>query len=412
MCFGGGAQCLRKRTDLPLEARELWQESAERTTRLAGVKAVRRKLEGYPVTRVDILDERGERALGKPRGGYVTVDLTTFWQREDGLLRAGGPGGGRGAEGAAAPGGAGAGGGPGEPGMTADAVGPLAADSVLITRHLISAMPRQFAGFRPVAVFRTGVLGTTGVESAEAVRGLVERVRPALVIAIDALASRREGRVCAAVQLSDTGIIPGSGVGNHRAALNAETLGVPVFAVGVPTVVDAATLAADLLEESGAEAVDEERLRAPTGRISSPPGTSTSRSGTWPRSSATASTGPFRTWRSGDQRPAELRRDTPPVSAGKCGLMAAPLGGEFSRVGGLSRCAPHCRRHKLRIVRPGPQGKVSLPPLRLLSPPRGARRGPRFETSKRECAAPGGREKMFGGSVCASADLLPPAGEG
>ena len=70
-----------KRTDLALEARELWQESAERTTRLAGVKAVRRKLEGYPVTRVDILDERGERALGKPRGGYVTVDLTTFWQR-------------------------------------------------------------------------------------------------------------------------------------------------------------------------------------------------------------------------------------------------------------------------------------------------------------------------------------------
>ena len=150
----------------------------------------------------------------------------------------------------------------GNPAMTADAVGPLAADSVLITRHLISAMPRQFAGFRPVAVFRTGVLGTTGVESAEAVRGLVEEVRPALVIAVDALASRREGRVCAAVQLSDTGIIPGSGVGNHRAALNAETLGVPVFAVGVPTVVDAATLAADLLEESGAEAVDEERLRA------------------------------------------------------------------------------------------------------------------------------------------------------
>jgi len=145
--------------------------------------------------------------------------------------------------------------------MTPDAVGPLALDSVLITRHLISAMPKQFAGFRNVAAFRTGVLGTTGVESAEAVRGLVAEVQPAMVIAVDALASRRCGRVCATVQLSDTGIVPGSGVGNHRWALNRETLGVPVFAVGIPTVVDAATLAADLLEESGITEIDEEALR-------------------------------------------------------------------------------------------------------------------------------------------------------
>ncbi len=104
-------------------------------------------------------------------------------------------------------------------------------------------------------------LGTTGVESAEAVRGLAEEIKPALVIAIDALASRRVGRVCTTIQLSDTGIIPGSGVGNHRAALNRETLGVPVFAIGVPTVVDAATLAADLLEESGVENVRPESLQ-------------------------------------------------------------------------------------------------------------------------------------------------------
>ena len=122
-------------------------------------------------------------------------------------------------------------------------------------------MPRHFAGFRPVAAFRTGVLGTTGVESAEAVRGLVEQVQPSMVIAVDALASRRTGRVCATVQLSDTGIVPGSGVGNHRSALNRETLGVPVYALGVPTVVDAVTLAADLLEEAGEDSLDEERLR-------------------------------------------------------------------------------------------------------------------------------------------------------
>ena len=242
---------LTKRTDLALEARELWQESAEKTTRLSGVKATKTKQEGYPVTRVDILDGRGEQALGKPRGTYLTIDLSTFWQRKsDFFERAVRAVGGQLKELLTAEG-------PvlviglGNAAMTPDAVGPLTADNVLVTRHLIAAMPKHFAGFRPVAVQRTGVLGTTGVESAEAVRGLVAEVRPALVIAVDALASRRVGRVCATVQLSDSGIIPGSGVGNHRAALNRETLGVPVIAVGIPTVVDAATLAADLLEESG-----------------------------------------------------------------------------------------------------------------------------------------------------------------
>ena len=250
-----------KRTDLALEARELWQESAGKTTRLTGVKAVKRKQEGYPVTRVDILDSRGEEALGKPRGSYLTVDLTTFWQRKSDFfqraVRAVGtplkelvP-----TEGPVLVVGL------GNRAMTPDAVGPLAADHVLVTRHLISAMPRQFSGFRPVSVLRSGVLGTTGVESAEAVRGLASEVKPACVIAVDALASRRVGRVCAAVQLSDTGIIPGSGVGNHRHPLNAETLGVPVIAIGVPTVVDSATLAADLLEETGVTDYDEEKLR-------------------------------------------------------------------------------------------------------------------------------------------------------
>ena len=250
-----------KRTDLALEARELWQESAGKTTRLTGVKAVKRKQEGYPVTRVDILDSRGEEALGKPRGSYLTVDLTTFWQRKSDFfqraVRAVGtplkellP-----TEGPVLVVGL------GNRAMTPDAVGPLAADHVLVTRHLISAMPRQFSGFRPVSVLRTGVLGTTGVESAESVRGLAAEVRPACVIAVDALASRRTGRVCAAVQLSDTGIIPGSGVGNHRHPLNAETLGVPVIAIGVPTVVDSATLAADLLEESGITDYDAEALQ-------------------------------------------------------------------------------------------------------------------------------------------------------
>lgn len=252
---------LQKRTDLALEAQELWQESAQKTTQLSGVKAGKRRQEGYLVNRVEILNDQGAKALGKPQGTYLTVDLSSFWQRRadfferavrvvgtqlKSLIPTEGPvlivG-------------------LGNPAMTPDAVGPLTARSVLVTRHLLAAMPKQFAGFRPVAVQETGVLGTTGVESAEAVRGLVAQTKPALVIAVDALASRRCERVCSTVQLSDSGIVPGSGVGNHRAALNQETLGVPVIAVGVPTVVDAATLAADLLEEAGLGEIDESALR-------------------------------------------------------------------------------------------------------------------------------------------------------
>ncbi|MEA4992779.1 MAG: GPR endopeptidase [Oscillibacter sp.] len=251
-----------KRTDLALEAQELWQEGAEKTAKLSGVKAGKSRREGYPVTRVEILDAGGAKTLGKPVGTYLTLDLTAYWQRKEDYfqravralgaeLKAMLPG-----DGAALVIGL------GNRAMTPDAVGPLTLESVLITRHLRAAMPKQFGGFRPVSAFSVGVLGTTGVESAEAVRGLVKEVEPDFVIAIDALASRRTGRVCATVQLSDSGIVPGSGVGNHRAALNKDSLGVPVFAVGVPTVVDAATLAADLLEESGVTEFDEKRLRS------------------------------------------------------------------------------------------------------------------------------------------------------
>lgn len=253
---------VEKRTDLALEARELWQESPERTSRLRGVRSKKVRLEGYSVTTVDILSDHGAQVLGKPKGRYQTVDLTSYWQRRPAFferavrvvgsqLRPMVP-----ETGAVLVIGL------GNRSMTPDAVGPLAADSVLITRHLIAAMPKHFAGMRAVSVFRTGVLGTTGMESAETVQALVEKLKPSAVIAVDALASRRMGRVCTTVQLSDAGIVPGSGVGNHREALNRETLGIPVIAVGVPTVVDAATLAADLLEEAGGPEPDEAALRS------------------------------------------------------------------------------------------------------------------------------------------------------
>ena len=228
-----------KRTDLAIEAHELWQESAGKTTRLAGVKATEKKIQGYPVTQVDILDREGEAALGKPAGSYRTLDLTAFWQRGDGFFDRAVRAVGQQVKELTPDSGPVLVVGLGNRAMTPDAVGPLAADSILITRHLIDAMPQHFSGVRPVAALRPGVLGTTGVESAEAVRGLVDRLHPSAVIAVDALASRRVGRVCCTVQFSDTGIIPGSGVGNHRKAIDKTTLGVPVVAVGVPTVIAA-----------------------------------------------------------------------------------------------------------------------------------------------------------------------------
>ncbi len=252
---------LTRRTDLALEAQELWKESAEKTTRLPGVRARNRKREGWPITRVEILNDTGAKALGKPVGTYVTVDLTAFRDRREDFfgraVRALGaelrellP-----QEGTALVVGL------GNRAMTPDAVGPQALDHLLVTRHLLRAMPEQFSGLRPVAAVRTGVLATTGLESAELVRGAAETVRPDFIVAVDALAARRMARVCATVQVSDTGIAPGSGVGNRRMALNEESLGVPVFAVGIPTVVDGATLAADLMEEAGVPELDPEALR-------------------------------------------------------------------------------------------------------------------------------------------------------
>lgn len=252
---------LTRRTDLALEAQELWKESAEKTTRLPGVRARNRKREGWPITRVEILNDTGAKALGKPVGTYVTVDLTAFRDRREDFfgraVRALGaelrellP-----QEGTALVVGL------GNRAMTPDAVGPQALDHLLVTRHLLRAMPQQFSGLRPVAAVRTGVLATTGLESAELVRGAAETVHPDFIVAVDALAARRMARVCATVQVSDTGIAPGSGVGNRRMALNQESLGVPVFAVGIPTVVDGATLAADLMEEAGVPELDPEALR-------------------------------------------------------------------------------------------------------------------------------------------------------
>ena len=141
----------------------------------------------------------------------------------------------------------------GNPAMTADALGPRMLDHLLVTRHLREVLP----GFRSVAGLGAGVLGSTGMEAVEWVRGAADHVKPAAVVVVDALAARSLDRLCASIQVSDTGLIPGSGVGNHRLALNRAGLGVPVISVGVPTVVSVETAARDLLTQAGG---DEEKI--------------------------------------------------------------------------------------------------------------------------------------------------------
>ncbi|MCI9263630.1 MAG: GPR endopeptidase [Oscillospiraceae bacterium] len=239
---------LERRTDLALEARELLGKAEE----LPGIRSREGEAEGFPLTTVEVTDEEGARALGKPVGTYHTLDLTGLERREEGAF----PRAVKALAGLLAPllpQGETLVVGLGNRAITPDAVGPQVADRTLVTRHLVSMSPEHFGSFRPVAALAAGVMGTTGVESGEIVRAVADRIGVKAVIAVDALAARRVERLCATVQICDTGIAPGSGVGNHRFALNRESLGVPVIAVGVPTVVDGATLAADLLEEVGGE---------------------------------------------------------------------------------------------------------------------------------------------------------------
>lgn len=242
-----------KRTDLAFEARELWKEKTGELTELRGVKARDEKKDGFDVTFVEILDEEGQKQLGKPVGTYVTIALEGLKRREeDSFNRAAGVIGKmlsdmlnlKTGESILVVG-------LGNSAITPDSIGPKTMENTMVTRHLVRKVPEHFGDFREVSAFIPGVLGTTGLESAEIVKGVADRMKPDKIIVVDALASRKMSRVCSTVQLADTGIVPGSGIGNSRAAFNQESLGVPVIAVGVPTVVDAATLAVDLTEQAG-----------------------------------------------------------------------------------------------------------------------------------------------------------------
>lgn len=246
------------RTDLAVEAIENHKTAAA----LPHVRQSDRTLEGFAVHEVRILSEDAAREIGKPQGRYLTLELDVLIRREEDafprackalstLLRELLPHPNDGPVLIA---------GLGNRMITPDAIGPQTADHVIATRHLVAQSPAIFADWRPVSALAPGVLGQTGVETGEVICGVLDRVRPAAVIAVDALAAGRLSRLLRTVQLADTGITPGAGVGNARAALNKETLGVPVIAVGVPTVVDGATLAHEIssqLEQPACEALDD-----------------------------------------------------------------------------------------------------------------------------------------------------------
>ncbi len=230
------------RTDLAVEAREIANED------IRDVDYSKEEAQGLTIERLDIKTKRAGQLMGKEAGRYVTVSLPPLTDNirdtderlqliaeeirrllpVNGLVLVAGLGNSQ---------------------ITPDALGPQCALGVLATRHITGEIARSTGldRLRSVAVLTTGVTGQTGIETGELVLSVVKRIKPTAVIVIDALASRRLERLGCTLQISDTGISPGAGVGNHRTRLSSETLGVPVIALGVPTVVDAVTLVSDLV---------------------------------------------------------------------------------------------------------------------------------------------------------------------
>lgn len=241
-------------TDLALEATAAVRGDAH--TEVPGVRMNEERHEAATVSWVEVLTPQGEQTIGKPVGNYITIDAPGLRRRnrdlqesvgqilveqlaklmnlgeQDVVLVVG----------------------LGNWNATPDALGPRVTEKLLVTRHLREFVPTDVAGgLRAVAAISPGVLGITGIETAEVIHGIVERIKPAVVICVDALAARSVERIGTTIQIADTGISPGSGIGNQRRGLNRETLGVPVIAMGVPTVVHAANIVHDTFAAMAAQ---------------------------------------------------------------------------------------------------------------------------------------------------------------
>lgn len=241
------------RTDLAIERTNIYRK-ANKLEEIDGIETEEEEIsKNINVSRVKITNERGEEAIGKKKGVYVTIDLKKFKiandeeiqksaetlsnelkkiidshvSKKDDILVVG----------------------LGNIYVTPDSLGPKVINEIDVTRHIIKYLPQYIdENARPVTAISPGVLGTTGIETAEILKGIVENVKPKLLIVIDALASRSIDRISSTIQISDTGIVPGAGVGNTRREISKDTLGIDVVALGIPTVVESAVLVNDCLD--------------------------------------------------------------------------------------------------------------------------------------------------------------------
>ncbi|HSW10792.1 MAG TPA: GPR endopeptidase [Bacillota bacterium] len=255
-------------TDLALEASEFLRARAAQE--IPGLTVQEQSRNGITVTRVAVETAAAATLSGKPPGRYVTIEAPGLTDNDRALHQ-------ETSEAVAAevgrlvacdPKAAILVTGLGNWQVTPDSLGPRVVGQLLVTRHLQEyAPPELMGGLRAVCAVAPGVLGLTGIETGEILRGVVERVRPKMVLAVDSLAARNVGRIMTTVQIADTGIHPGSGVGNRRLGITEETLGVPVVAIGVPTVVHAGVIAGDLLEELVGQLERDPRFRDSLGPI-------------------------------------------------------------------------------------------------------------------------------------------------
>ena len=241
------------RTDLAVERTNLYRK-ANKLKEIDGIETEDKEVnKNIKVSRVKITNENGEKAIGKKKGVYVTIDLKDLKiadedeiqsasetlsnelktliqnhvQAKDDIMVVG----------------------LGNIYVTPDSLGPKVINEIDVTRHIIKYLPQYIdENARPVTAISPGVLGTTGIETYEILKGIVDNVKPKLLIVIDALASRSIERISSTIQISDTGIVPGAGVGNTRAEISESTLGIPVIALGIPTVVESAVLVNDCLD--------------------------------------------------------------------------------------------------------------------------------------------------------------------
>ncbi len=240
------------RTDLALEAKELYHENAGKVTEINGVKATVIDYGEITVTTVEVLNEQGEKAINKKIGKYVTIEVPQFRsfsgvyfealtlrlkaeleniiEKDYKNVLVAGLGNHR---------------------ITPDSIGPKTVDGIIVTRHLHEYSKDSVGKLGKISAVSPGVLGTTGIESADILKGICEKIKPDLVILVDALASRKASRVATTVQLSTEGLSPGSGIGNMRKEINKEFLGCDVLSVGVPMVINTETIAYDLLLAMG-----------------------------------------------------------------------------------------------------------------------------------------------------------------